>query len=69
MSWIFINQYSQHLEDIIGEKNVGGGTATLLQNKVSAKDLETTQGFVKQLYNPRVKEKLIDDLNPLKKIM
>lgn len=64
------NQYSQHLEDIIGEKNVGGrNLTTLLQNKVSAKDLETTQGFVKQLYNPRVKEKLIDDLNPLKKIM
>lgn len=63
-------QYSAHLEDIIGEKDIGGkNLSTLLQNKVSAKDLETTQGFVKQLYNPRVKEKLIDDLNPLKKIM
>lgn len=63
-------QYSAHLENIIGEKDIGGkNLSTLLQNKVSAKDLETTQGFVKQLYNPRVKEKLIDDLNPLKKIM
>lgn len=64
------SQYSAHLEDIIGETQVGGKNLTsILQNKVSSKDLETTQGFVKQLYNPRVKEKLVNDLNPLKKVM
>ncbi len=47
----------------------GENLAQLLKNKVTAKDLEVTEGFVKQLYNPRVKEKLIDDLNPLKKVL
>lgn len=64
------NQYSTQLTNIIGTDNIAGQNLTsLLKNKVSEKDLETTQGFVKQLYNPRVKEKLINDLNPLKKVM
>lgn len=64
------NQYSAQLENIIGESEVAGRNLSgLLQNKVSAKDLETTQSFVKQLYNTRVKEKLVNDLNPLKKVM
>lgn len=63
-------QYSSQLENIIGSKRIGGQNLTqLLENKVSNKDLETTKSFVKQLYNPRVKEKLVNDLNPLKKIV
>lgn len=64
------NQYSAQLTNIIGGDKIAGENLTsLLKSKVSEKDLETTQGFVKQLYNPRVKEKLINDLNPLKKVM
>ncbi len=64
------NQYSAQLANIIGSDKIAGENLTsLLKSKVTEKDLETTQGFVKQLYNPRVKEKLINDLNPLKKVM
>lgn len=64
------NQYSAQLTNIMGTDQIAGeNLAQLLKNKVTAKDLETTEGFVKQLYNPRVKEKLIDDLNPLKKVL
>ncbi|WP_394261537.1 ATP-binding protein, partial [Moraxella boevrei] len=47
----------------------GENLTKLLKKKISDKDIDTTEGFVKQLYNPRVKEKLVDDLNPLKKVM
>lgn len=64
------NQYSAQLTNIMGTDQIAGeNLAQLLKNKVTAKDLEVTEGFVKQLYNPRVKEKLIDDLNPLKKVL
>lgn len=65
------NQYSAELGNIMGKGThiAGEQFIKLLKNKVSDKDLETTEGFVKQLYNPRVKEKLVDDLNPLKKVM
>lgn len=64
------NQYSAEMGRIFGGTNIAGQNLTkLLKNKVSDKDLETTEGFVNQLYNPRVKEKLVDDLNPLKKVM
>lgn len=64
------NQYSAQLTNIMGTDQIAGeNLAQLLKNKVTAKDLEITEGFVKQLYNPRVKEKLIDDLNPLKKVL
>lgn len=64
------HQHSAELNNILGDTRIGGENLTkILKNKVSDKDLETTEGFVKQLYNPRVKEKLVDDLNPLKKVM
>lgn len=64
------NQYSAEMGKIFGGTQIAGQNLTkILKNKVSDKDLETTEGFVNQLYNPRVKEKLVDDLNPLKKVM
>lgn len=65
------NQFSNELNSLMGKttKISGESLTKLLKNKVSDKDLETTEGFVKQLYNPRVKEKLVNDLNPLKKVM
>ncbi|WP_227498081.1 hypothetical protein [Moraxella macacae] len=65
------NQYSAELSNIMGKNThiAGENLTKLLRNKISDKDIDTTEGFVKQLYNPRVKEKLVDDLNPLKKVM
>lgn len=65
------HQYSAELGNIMGKNThiAGENLTKLLKNKISDKDIETTEGFVKQLYNPRVKEKLVDDLNPLKKVM
>lgn len=40
----------------------------LLKDIVSDKDLETAQGFLRLLFNNKVKEKLIADLNPLDKV-
>lgn len=63
-------QHSKALSDIIGTNRLGGeNLTTVLRNRISDKDLDTTQKFIDQLYNPRVKEKLVDSLNPLNKVM
>ncbi len=63
-------QYSKTLVDIMGTDRLGGENfANVLRNRISDKDLETTRQFIEQLYNPRVKSKLVNDLNPLNKIM
>jgi HPt (histidine-containing phosphotransfer) domain-containing protein len=41
---------------------------SLLKDIVSYKDLEASQGFLRLLFNPKIKERLIGDLNPLEKI-
>ncbi len=64
------NQHSKALVDIMGTDRLAGQNfATVLRNRISEKDLETTRQFIEQLYNPRVKSKLVNDLNPLNKIM
>lgn len=64
------NQHSKALVDIIGTDRLAGeNLTTVLRNRISDKDLDTTQKFIDQLYNPRVKEKLVDSLNPLNKVM
>lgn len=64
------HQYSKALEKIIGTDRLAGETfGGLLKNRISDKDLQTTEEFIAQLYNPRVKEKLVDSLNPLNKVM
>lgn len=63
-------QHSRALEGIIGSNRLSGENFTnVLRNRISDKDLDTTKQFIEQLYNPRVKEKLVDDLNPLQKVM
>lgn len=63
-------QHSKALTSIIGTDRLGGeNLTTVLRNRISDKDLDTTQKFINQLYNPRVKEKLVDSLNPLNKVM
>ncbi|WP_227429138.1 ATP-binding protein [Psychrobacter sp. I-STPA6b] len=63
-------QHSKALADIIGSNRLAGEDFTqVLRGRISEKDLNTTRQFIEQLYNPRVKEKLVDDLNPLHKVM
>lgn len=63
-------QHSRALTNIIGSSDLAGQNFTdVLRGRISDKDLSTTQKFIEQLYNPRVKEKLVDSLNPLHKVM
>ncbi|MDO5650723.1 MAG: ATP-binding protein [Moraxella sp.] len=63
-------QHSEALEGIIGTDRIAGESLTsVLRNRVSDKDLQTAEQFLKQLYNPRVDEELVQSLNPLNKVM
>ena len=63
-------QYSTALTKIIGTTRLAGENfASVLRGRISDKDLNTTRQFIEQLYNPRVKERLVDSLNPLHKVM
>ena len=63
-------QYSNALTKIIGTSKLAGENfASVLRGRISDKDLNTTRQFIEQLYNPRVKERLVDALNPLHKVM
>ncbi|MDO5650725.1 MAG: ATP-binding protein [Moraxella sp.] len=64
------SQHSDALESIVGTSRLAGESLTnVLRNRISDKDLQTTEQFVEQLYNPKVKERLIKSLNPLNKVM
>lgn len=54
-------QYSKELEHLWGKRDFGGqNMLSILSDMVgNPKDLETASSFIRQLYNPRVKEKLI----------
>lgn len=59
-------QYSAHLVDILGTQDIAGQSfQLLLENMISAKDAETARGFIDLLFDKKIKEKLIGDLNPL----
>lgn len=59
-------QYSKELENLIGQDHLAGrNLVEILGSMISQEDLNTTHSFIGQLYNPRVKEKLIGSLNPL----
>ena len=63
-------QYSTALTKIIGSNRLAGENfASVLRGRISDKDLNTTRQFIEQLYNPRVKERLVDALNPLHKVL
>lgn len=62
-------QYSEKLESIIGQKNLGGRNfLDVIDNMVPEEELETTKVFVDQLYSEWVVGELIEDLNPLHRI-
>ncbi|MCS4533333.1 ATP-binding protein [Neisseria montereyensis] len=60
------SQYSQELEHLWGKRDFGGqNMLSVLSDMVSnPDDLEVAGSFIRQLYNPRTKEKLIGSLNP-----
>lgn len=59
-------QHSARLVDVLGQQDFAGKSLTgLLENIVSEKDAETARGFIELLFDQKVKEKLIGDLNPL----
>lgn len=60
------SQYSKELENLLGQRELAGrNLVEVLGTMISQEDLNTTHSFVGQLYNPRVKERLIGSLNPL----
>ncbi len=59
-------QHSAKLSDILGQDTFAGQSfQQLLSNIISEKDAETARGFIELLFDPKIKEKLIGDLNPL----
>lgn len=63
------HEYSARLEEILGQKNVGGQNfLDVISHIVPESELETTRIFVEQLYSDWVVEDLIEDLNPLHRI-
>lgn len=63
------DEYSAQLSSIIGQSDIAGKTLhAMLEHIISEKDMETTEEFIDQLFNSKVVEDLIDDLNPLEQI-
>lgn len=59
-------QYSAKLQDVLGPQPFAGVSfQSLLENIISEKDAVTARGFIELLFDPKIKEKLIGDLNPL----
>jgi two-component system, chemotaxis family, sensor kinase CheA len=59
-------QHSAKLKEILGQELIAGSSfAVLLSSIINAKDAETASSFIELLFDPKVKEKLIGDLNPL----
>ncbi|MGH1543542.1 MAG: ATP-binding protein [Arenicella sp.] len=66
---IISNEYSNEMEEIFETNNIGGREFTDLLGKiVSPTDLENMKTFVEVLFDPKVIENLIGNLNPLKQI-
>ncbi|QMT33312.1 ATP-binding protein [Conchiformibius steedae DSM 2580] len=63
------HEYSARLEEILGQKDIGGKNfLDVIAGIVPESELETTRIFVEQLYSDWVVEDLIEDLNPLHRI-
>lgn len=63
------SQYSKALEEMLGCKEIAGVSFNLIiQDIISPKDMEAAYGFVGLLFKQKVKEKLIQDLNPLDEV-
>ncbi|GAB3371222.1 ATP-binding protein [Spongiibacter taiwanensis] len=63
------SQYSAELNEIFLRSDIAGSDFDeLLSNIVSDKDRHTARSFIKLLFDPRKKQKLIGDLNPLRQV-
>jgi two-component system chemotaxis sensor kinase CheA len=63
------SQYSEHLLSILGKDNISGQPFDeLLRGMVSEKDRDTAESYIKLLFDPKKKQKLLGDLNPLRQI-
>lgn len=62
-------QHSARLSDILGQADIAGQSfQRLLETIITVKDAATTKGFIELLFDPKIKEKLIGDLNPLQAV-
>lgn len=62
-------QHSAALNTILGQVSLAGKTFDrILETLINPKDAETARSFVELLFDPRVKARLIGDLNPLQAI-
>ncbi|MET0356798.1 MAG: type IV pili methyl-accepting chemotaxis transducer N-terminal domain-containing protein, partial [Cellvibrio sp.] len=60
------NQHSKYLLDVLGVTDLAGKNfQNFLGNIISEKDAKTARGFIELLFDKKIKEKLIADLNPL----
>ncbi len=60
------SQHSKQLLNIFGIDSVANQPVeNLFKDIISEKDMKTTTGFIRLLFNARIKEKLTGDLNPL----
>ncbi len=67
---VIAEQYSHALEDILHQKEIAGKKLTdVLLPIISENNLESTKTFIEQLYSDWVLEDLIQDLNPLDKVL
>ena len=63
------NEYSKQLESILGQHDLAQKSLLqILSQLVSETELLVIQGFLKQLFDSKVNEKLIQELNPLNQI-
>ncbi|MBV7433980.1 Hpt domain-containing protein [Cardiobacteriaceae bacterium TAE3-ERU3] len=63
------SQHSRALRHLLGIEHIAGRSLEdVLAEIVSRQDLEVATEFIQQLFNPRVKAKLIHDLNPLDRV-
>lgn len=60
------DSYSDELENLLGQKNLQHQSLMdVISPLLSQKDLQAAHSFIRQVYSPRVKERLIGSLNPL----
>ena len=63
------SQYSDQLTAILGKSDIAGKPFDeMLKGMVSEKDRETAEAYIKLLFDPKKKQKLLGDLNPLRQI-
>lgn len=63
------SQFSDHLTQILGKTEIAGKPfEQLLKGMVSEKDRDTAKSYIKLLFDPKKKQKLLGDLNPLRQI-